>query len=324
MSLVTEEKKTSISSSHDEIIIEFKDNHVSALLYGAQSRNLTKIENSMNVRLLDKGNILSIKGEKKAVGKARKTIERLLDILHHGVDYLAENDIEAAIHMVEYPDSYHQDFDGIIHVRKAKIKPRTNAQRKYIHHMQHHPLTFGVGPAGTGKTFLAVCHGVSLLMQNKVNKIILTRPAVEAGEHLGFLPGDLKDKVDPFLRPINDALSELLSEGEIERMKAERIVEIAPLAYMRGRTLKNAFILLDEAQNAHKMQMKMFLTRLGENSSMVVTGDPSQVDLPRDKYSGLVDAVERLCHLNDIAVSYFTANDITRHPLVSQIVKAYG
>jgi len=210
-----------------------------------------------------------------------------------------------------------------IRTRKKVVEPRSAAQKAYVRALFEHELAFGIGPAGTGKTYLAVAVGVSMFMEGHVDRILLSRPAVEAGERLGFLPGDMKDKVDPYMQPLYDALHDFLPGKQLARLMEERKIEIAPLAFMRGRTLSNAFVVLDEAQNATQMQMKMFLTRLGEGSRMVVTGDRSQVDLPRGVQSGLRDAERLLGGVDGIAFNYFTARDVVRHPLVARIIEAY-
>jgi phosphate starvation-inducible PhoH-like protein len=210
-----------------------------------------------------------------------------------------------------------------IKTRKKLVEPRTDAQKKYVQSLYNNELAFGIGPAGTGKTYLAVAVGVNMLVNGAVDKIILSRPAVEAGEKLGYLPGDMKEKVDPYMQPLYDALDDFLPGKQLARMIEEKTVEIAPLAFMRGRTLANAFVVLDEAQNATSMQMKMFLTRLGEGSRMVVTGDRTQVDLPRGVASGLADAERLLSDVPKISFNYFTAKDVVRHPLVAAIIEAY-
>ena len=214
--------------------------------------------------------------------------------------------------------------DGVeIRTRKKTVEPRTAAQKAYVQNLFEHELGFGIGPAGTGKTYLAVAVGVSMFIGGHVDRIILSRPAVEAGERLGFLPGDMKDKVDPYMQPLYDALNDFLPAKQVGKLIEEKKIEIAPLAFMRGRTLANAFVVLDEAQNATTMQMKMFLTRLGEGSRMVITGDRSQVDLPRGVQSGLRDAERLLDGIKDISFNYFTSKDVVRHPLVAKIIEAY-
>jgi len=210
-----------------------------------------------------------------------------------------------------------------IKTRKKLIEPRTDAQKAYVQSLFTHELAFGIGPAGTGKTYLAVAVGVNMLIGGHVDKIILSRPAVEAGEKLGYLPGDMKDKVDPYMQPLYDALNDFLPGKQAAKMMEEKVIEIAPLAFMRGRTLSNAFVVLDEAQNATTMQMKMFLTRLGEGSRMVITGDRTQVDLPRGVKSGLADAERLLNKIPSIGFNYFTSKDVVRHPLVAAIIEAY-
>jgi phosphate starvation-inducible PhoH-like protein len=207
--------------------------------------------------------------------------------------------------------------------RRKLVEPRTEAQKAYVRALFDHELAFGIGPAGTGKTYLAVAVGVSMFLGGHVDRIILSRPAVEAGERLGFLPGDMKEKVDPYMQPLYDALNDFLPAKQVQKMIEEKVIEIAPLAFMRGRTLSNAFVVLDEAQNATTMQMKMFLTRLGEGSRMVITGDRTQVDLPRGTTSGLADAERLLRGIGKISFSYFTARDVVRHPLVAAIIEAY-
>jgi phosphate starvation-inducible PhoH-like protein len=210
-----------------------------------------------------------------------------------------------------------------IKTRKKLVEPRTEAQKAYVRNLFQHEMAFGIGPAGTGKTYLAVAVGVSMFIDGLVDKIILSRPAVEAGEKLGYLPGDMKDKVDPYMQPLYDALNDFLPGKQLAKMLEEKVIEIAPLAFMRGRTLSNAFVVLDEAQNATTMQMKMFLTRLGEGSRMVITGDRSQIDLPRGMPSGLHDAERLLGGIDKISFNYFTAKDVVRHPLVAAIIEAY-
>ncbi len=210
-----------------------------------------------------------------------------------------------------------------IRTRKKQVEPRTEAQKAYVKSLFQNELAFGIGPAGTGKTYLAVAVGVTMLIGGHVDKIVLSRPAVEAGERLGFLPGDMKEKVDPYMQPLYDALNDFLPSKQVEKLIAEKRIEIAPLAFMRGRTLANAFVVLDEAQNATTMQMKMFLTRLGEGSRMVITGDRTQVDLPRGTTSGLTDAERILDGVKGVSFNYFTAKDVVRHPLVARIIEAY-
>ncbi|HMN51378.1 MAG TPA: PhoH family protein, partial [Xanthobacteraceae bacterium] len=270
-----------------------------------------------------------IDGAREACEQARQTLEGLYEELKAGRD-VTTGDVEGAIRAVQTqtslfdldPTSEKAGFDDI-RLRKRAVRARTPMQDAYIRAMKRRTLVFGIGPAGTGKTWLAVAHAVHLYERREVDRIVLSRPAVEAGERLGFLPGDMREKVDPYLRPMYDALYDLMDRGLVERALQSGEIEIAPLAFMRGRTLANAAIILDEAQNTTPMQMKMFLTRLGENSRMIVTGDPSQIDLPPGQRSGLVEATELLATVEDIAQVRFSASDVVRHELVSRIVAAY-
>jgi phosphate starvation-inducible PhoH-like protein len=263
------------------------------------------------------------------VERARRVLEGLYEQLKRG-DELVSGDVEGAIRLAIAQGSLF-DYDATtarpsfeeINLRKRPVRARTAAQDAYIRALRRHALVFGTGPAGTGKTWLAVAHALQLFERKEVDRIILTRPAVEAGERLGFLPGDLREKVDPYLRPIYDALFDLMDARIVERALQTGEIEIAPLAFMRGRTLSNAVIILDEAQNTTSMQMKMFLTRLGENSRMIVTGDPSQVDLPSGQTSGLAEATRLLRHVEGIGHVVYTAEDVIRHELVGRIVDAY-
>jgi phosphate starvation-inducible PhoH-like protein len=253
---------------------------------------------------------------------AEEGLRRLYGRLKGG-EAIEDADVDAVLRMAGQPTDLFGEQEPVIRTRRRHIAPRTPTQAAYIEAMHAHDLVFGLGPAGTGKTYLGVCMAVSLYMAGEVERIILSRPAVEAGERLGFLPGDMKEKVDPYLRPIYDALYDTLPADQVTRKLENGDIEVAPLAFMRGRTLKNAFVLLDEAQNTTTMQMKMFLTRLGENSRMVVTGDLSQIDLPPGQKSGLAEAVETLKGIKGINMTRFTATDVVRHPLVAEIVRAY-
>jgi phosphate starvation-inducible protein PhoH and related proteins len=276
--------------------------------------------------LVPRGNRLAIAGPASATEIARLALSRLYDRLRGGneIDTAA---VEAALRLAqaEIDDkslSLWRDDTGF-RTRKRRIAPRTAGQAAYVKAMREHELAFGLGPAGTGKTYLAVAAAIDLLMAGKVERIILSRPAVEAGERLGFLPGDLREKVDPYLRPIFDALNDMLPADQLQKRLATGEIEVAPLAFMRGRTLAHAFVILDEAQNTTPVQMKMFLTRLGEGSRMVVTGDPTQVDLPPGARSGLADALEALRGVDEVAIVRFTEKDVVRHQLVARIVGAY-
>jgi phosphate starvation-inducible PhoH-like protein len=306
--------------------LEFEDNLLLPALYGERDQHLDRLERQLGVSLIPRGNRLSIAGPASATEVSRLVLTRLYERLKRGQD-IDTASVDAAIRMAqaEIEDkslSLWRDDNGF-RTRKRRIAPRSAAQAHYVKAMREHELVFGLGPAGTGKTYLAVAAAIDLLMTGKVERIILSRPAVEAGERLGFLPGDLREKVDPYLRPIFDALNDMLPADQLAKRLASGEIEVAPIAFMRGRTLAHAFVILDEAQNTTPVQMKMFLTRLGEGSRMVVTGDPTQVDLPPGTRSGLADALEALRGVEDIAVVRFTEKDVVRHRLVARIVGAY-
>ena len=306
--------------------IEFDDNLLLPLLYGERDQHLDRIERQLGVSLVPRGNRVAIAGPASATEIARLALSRLYDRLKRGqeIDLAA---VEAALRLAqaETEDKSLSLWreDAGFRTRKRRIAARSAGQAVYVKAMRENELVFGLGPAGTGKTYLAVAAAIDLLMAGKVERVILSRPAVEAGERLGFLPGDLRDKVDPYLRPIFDALNDMLPADQLQKRLASGELEVAPIAFMRGRTLAHAFVILDEAQNTTPVQMKMFLTRLGEGSRMVVTGDPSQVDLPAGSRSGLADALEALRGLDNIGVVRFTEKDVVRHPLVARIVGAY-
>jgi phosphate starvation-inducible PhoH-like protein len=306
--------------------LEFDDNLLLSALYGERDQHLDRIERQLGVSLVPRGNRLSIAGPASATEVARRALSQLYDRLKQGndIDIAA---VEAALRLAqaEIEDkslSLWRDDAGF-RTRKRRIAPRSAAQATYVKAMREHELVFGLGPAGTGKTYLAVAAAIDLLMAGKVERIILSRPAVEAGERLGFLPGDLREKVDPYLRPIFDALNDMMPADQLAKRLGTGEIEVAPIAFMRGRTLAHAFVILDEAQNTTPVQMKMFLTRLGEGSRMVVTGDPTQVDLPAGARSGMADALEALRGVEDVGVVRFTEKDVVRHPLVARIVGAY-
>lgn len=315
-----------------ETLLEFPDNRLLIDLCGEFDRNLTQIEHKLSVQILRRGNQLAVIGEGDARGQAAAVLEGLYQKLEAGRT-LDAGEIDAEIRMggsdngtgTRAGDQLEMFQGGRVEIktRKKLVEPRTDAQKDYVRALYKHELAFGIGPAGTGKTYLAVAVGVSMFLGGHVDKIILSRPAVEAGERLGFLPGDMKDKVDPYMQPLYDALNDFLPGKQVAKLIEDKRIEIAPLAFMRGRTLSNAFVVLDEAQNATSMQMKMFLTRLGEGSRMVVTGDRSQVDLPRGVTSGLSDAERLLKSVDRISFTYFSSKDVVRHPLVAAIIEAY-
>ncbi len=315
-----------------ETLLEFPDNRLLIDLCGEFDRNLAQVEHGLGVQIFRKGNHLAVIGEGEARGQAAAVLQQLYTRLEAGRSVDA-GDIDGLLRLGATPedtgsrsgDQMEMFNSGSVEIktRKKTVEPRTEAQKAYVRALFEHELAFGIGPAGTGKTYLAVAVGVSMFIGGHVDRIVLSRPAVEAGERLGFLPGDMKDKVDPYMQPLYDALNDFLPAKQLAKLLEEKKIEIAPLAFMRGRTLSNAFVVLDEAQNATTMQMKMFLTRLGEGSRMVITGDRSQVDLPRGVQSGLQDAERLLAAISDISFSYFTAKDVVRHPLVAKIIQAY-
>ena len=296
-------------------------------LFGNFDENIKRIEKRYNVSITSHGSQIRVKGEVLNTLSAVRTIEGLLKMINKG-EQITEQNIDYVASLVDDGEdskiSHFTDGNCICITSKGKpIKPKTLGQKQYIEAIRKNTITIGVGPAGTGKTYLAVAEAVSAFRSKKVNRIILTRPAVDAGEKLGFLPGDLQQKIDPYLRPLYDALFDMLGAENFQRYQERGDIEVAPLAYMRGRTLDDSFIILDEAQNTTSEQMKMFLTRLGFNSKVVVTGDITQIDLPDGKKSGLKDAVRILKNIDDIAISRLTAKDVVRHRLVQEIIKAY-
>ncbi|MFO1096782.1 MAG: PhoH family protein [Xanthobacteraceae bacterium] len=319
----------SATDAATQIVLAFDDNRLVSALFGQYGQNLALIERRLGVVADSRGNHVTVEGARDACEQARHVLEGLYEQLKQGHD-LTQGDVEGAIRLAIAQGSLF-DFDPAaarpafeeINLRKRLVRARTPAQDAYIRALRRHALVFGAGPAGTGKTWLAVAHAVALFERKEVDRIILSRPAVEAGERLGFLPGDMREKVDPYLRPIYDALFDLMDARIVERALQTGEIEIAPLAFMRGRTLANAAIILDEAQNATSMQMKMFLTRLGENARMIVTGDPSQVDLPPGQTSGLTEALRLLAGVEGVGHVVFTEADVIRHELVGRIVAAY-
>ena len=317
------------SNAAHEALIEFPDNRLLIDLCGEYDRNLAEIEKKLSVQILRRGNQLAVLGEDEMRRQAVDVLQSLYSRLEAGRQ-VEPGDIDRELRMSPAePDASTgtqlEMFRGgkvEIKTRKKMIEPRTDAQKAYVQSLFENELAFGIGPAGTGKTYLAVAVGVNMFINGLVDKIILSRPAVEAGEKLGFLPGAMEDKVDPYMQPLYDALNDFLPGKQLAKLREEKTVEIAPLAFMRGRTLSNAFVVLDEAQNATTMQMKMFLTRLGEGSRMVITGDRTQIDLPRGTASGLADAERLLKSIPNISFNYFTSKDVVRHPLVAAIIEA--
>ena len=295
-------------------------------VFGSFDENIKRIEEALNVQIINRGTDMKVSGDEEAVDKAVRTLEGLLALAAKG-EQIDEQRVRYLITLVREgnDDSIAQMAKDVVCITaKGKpIKAKTVGQQKYMKAIQKNTITIGVGPAGTGKTYLAVAAAVAAFRERSVNRIILTRPAVEAGERLGFLPGDLQNKVDPYLRPLYDALYDMLGAETFQKYQERGSIEVAPLAYMRGRTLDDSFIILDEAQNTTREQMKMFLTRLGFGSKIVITGDITQIDLPDDKTSGLKDAVRVLEGVKDIAICRLTASDVVRHALVQEIINAY-
>ena len=295
-------------------------------LFGLNDENIDLIKKELGIEIYTHGSVLTLKGAPDAVETACLTVEKLLEIIRKG-DSIDKTRIRYAIDLAGEgnADRISEIMRDVIAItwRGRQVKCKTLGQKKYVDAIKKNTCTFGIGPAGTGKTYLAVAMAVVALKNKDIERIILTRPAVEAGEKLGFLPGDLQQKVDPYLRPLYDAINEMMGAEAFQRLMEKSAVEVAPLAYMRGRTLNDAFIILDEAQNTTSEQMKMFLTRMGMNSKMVITGDVTQIDLPFGKKSGLVEAVEVLRGVDDIAIVNLTHKDVVRHELVQAIVKAY-
>ena len=308
--------------------IRFDDNGLLPLLYGEHDQNLARLEQLLGVSLVSRGNQISITGAAAAVVAGEQALNALHERIRKGLP-VGDAEVDAAARLASSGTAT-ADKAALIHddsltirTRKRHVSPRSPGQAAYLKALERHELVFGIGPAGTGKTYLAVAKAVSCLMAGEADRLILSRPAVEAGERLGFLPGDLRDKIDPYLRPLYDALFEMMPAEQVARRLTSGEIEVAPLAFMRGRTLSNAYIILDEAQNSTTVQMKMFLTRLGENSRMAVTGDLSQVDLPSGQKSGLREAVDLLAGLGGVACVQFTDVDVVRPSLVTRIVRAY-
>jgi phosphate starvation-inducible PhoH-like protein len=322
--------KTDADRGPAPLFMDFEDNGLLTPLFGEHDRNLALIEKRLEVSITPRGNRLSIEGSSWSQQVAQAVLTDLYARLQQGLD-TGSGEVDGAIRMAEATvgrsaeaaEAAAMAEDVIIRTRRRVITPRSPVQADYVRSLRSGELVFGLGPAGTGKTYLAVAVGVSMLLDGLVERIILSRPAVEAGENLGFLPGDLRDKVDPYLRPLFDALNDMLPTDQVMRRIESGEIEVAPVAFMRGRTLTRAFVIVDEAQNTSAVQMKMLLTRLGEDSRMVVTGDLSQIDLPRGKRSGLADAAELLAGVEGVRFVRFTSADVVRHPLVTRIVRAY-
>lgn len=321
-------KKNTPKASHSETMV-FENNRLLPMLFGENDSTLQQLEKKLHVVMVSRGNMLAITGEQEAVMKARDILEELYQSLEVGKD-VDKAQVDAAIRMAVDPLQGNEKRKGktpvsslAIKTMKKEIRAYTNKQAEYIKALFDNDLVFALGPAGTGKTYIAVAMAVNKFLNHEVDRIILSRPAVEAGEKLGFLPGDLKEKIDPYLRPLYDALFDMMPPEKVMRHMENGEIEVAPLAFMRGRTLSNAYIILDEAQNSTATQMKMFLTRLGEGSHMAVTGDLSQMDLPRDVKSGLADATRKLNKIPGIDIIHFGDGDVVRHDLAAKIVKAY-
>lgn len=294
-------------------------------LCGRHNEHIHQVETILALKIQQRGNVFQLSGTEAAITDARHILESLY-LATEQDDLLSPNLVHLALLEIQHFDpaaKIDEEERQLIKTPRTSVKPRSNHQRQYVRHIQRYDINFGIGPAGTGKTYLAVACAVEALIKEQVNRVLLVRPAVEAGEKLGFLPGDLSQKIDPFLRPLYDALYEMLGFEKVGRLIERNVIEVAPLAYMRGRTLNNSFIILDESQNTTDAQMKMFLTRIGFGSTAVITGDVTQIDLPRGTRSGLVQATKVLEGIQEIGFTYFNAKDVVRHRLVQKIVEAY-
>ena len=311
-----------MNNQTDSIDIEFDDNSILSSLFGVNDNNIRVLEEINEVKIEYRGNKVKIIGNKLSINKTKDELLNLFEEAKKGIE-IDEDKIKDTKSLLSLDINNSSQLDLFIQTKKRKIFPRSKNQEQYFKLLNNKNIVFAIGPAGTGKTFLAVAKAVSALKKGSVKKIILSRPAVEAGEKLGFLPGDLKEKVDPFLRPIYDALYDMMPLDQVEKKLNNGIIEIAPIAFMRGRTLEDCFVILDEAQNTTKIQMKMFLTRLGRNSQMVVVGDNTQIDLVSKNDSGLIDAEKKLREIDDIGFIYLTDIDVVRHKLVRKIINAY-
>jgi phosphate starvation-inducible PhoH-like protein len=311
------------ASLGEQLTLEFKRNALLPALAGSHSRHLVRLEQRLGVKISMRGNLIAIEGAADARENAAKVLRALYERLESGEDLaLADVDAEVSFTLQEHPEASRKAVSTALRTSTGKVtRPRSAAQGAYLDMMRSQELVFGIGPAGTGKTYLAAAYGAYLLFERRVERLILSRPALEAGERLGFLPGDIREKIDPYLRPLYDALFEVMGEKCMKLMETG-IIEVAPLAFMRGRTLSHAFVILDEAQNCTPAQIKMCLTRLGEESRMVVTGDPSQSDLPSGP-EGLMQAIDYLDGIEGVGITRFTEADVVRHALVTRIVAAY-
>ena len=334
MVIPTTADETKDQEQPDQTNIKFPDNRLLIDLCGEFDKNLAEIEQKLALQIVRRGNELNLFGDEISRSSGKKVLEALYNRLKNGKS-LDTGDLDRELRevtsgkdlenesQVDKQIEMFKEANFEIKTRKKTIEPRTNAQKVFVSSLLKNELVFGIGPAGTGKTYLAVAVAVSKFINGEVDRIVLSRPAVEAGEKLGYLPGDMKDKVDPYMQPLYDALNDFLPGKQLSKLIEEKRIEIAPLAFMRGRTLSHAFVVLDEAQNASSMQMKMFLTRLGEGSRMAITGDKSQIDLPKGATSGLVEAERLLSSEPKISFNYFSARDVVRHPLVASIIEAY-
>jgi phosphate starvation-inducible PhoH-like protein len=311
--------------AREQVTLEFPDNSFFAALSGAHQKNFVRLEQKLGVRVATRGNLVSVEGAAAARERAASVLRALYARLEAGED-IGLPELDAEIRFASHEEAHTDGDFGVPSVKTTAgrtVRARSPAQGAYLDLMRTHPLVFGIGPAGTGKTYLAAAFGAHLLYERRVERLVLSRPALEAGERLGFLPGDLREKIDPYLRPLYDALFETMGE-QCTRLMESGTIEVAPLAFMRGRTLSRAFVILDEAQNCTSAQVKMFLTRLGEESRMVVTGDPSQSDLPGGRAEGLNEALSILESVEGVATARFSEKDVVRHPLVTRIVRAYA
>ena len=334
MVIPTTADETTDQEQLDQTNIKFPDNRLLIDLCGEFDKNIAEIEQKLALQIVRRGNELNLFGNEISRSAGKIVLESLYTRLENGKS-LDTGDLDRELRGIADGKNLENDTQTDKHIevlkksnfeiktRKKTIEPRTNAQKAFVSSLLKNELVFGIGPAGTGKTYLAVAVAVSKFVNGEVDRIVLSRPAVEAGEKLGYLPGDMKDKVDPYMQPLYDALNDFLPVNKLSKLIEEKRIEIAPLAFMRGRTLSNAFVVLDEAQNASSMQMKMFLTRLGEGSRMAITGDKSQIDLPRGITSGLIEAERLLSSEPKISFNYFSASDVVRHPLVASIIEAY-